>query len=81
MAAGGSRSKPTAPRWPDLRPSFGYVQGGDGVHPIERDLITEETLAARVLAAEHRLYPAAVRLALAGELAVAGRRVRRVPPR
>ena len=42
---------------------------------------TEESLAARVLAAEHRLYPAAVRLVLAGEIAVEGRRVRRAPPR
>jgi phosphoribosylglycinamide formyltransferase-1 len=38
---------------------------------------TEETLAARVLEAEHRLYPAAVRLVLDGAVAVEGRRVRR----
>jgi phosphoribosylglycinamide formyltransferase-1 len=42
---------------------------------------TEETLAARVLAAEHRLYPAAVRLVLQGAVAIEGRRVRRAGPR
>jgi phosphoribosylglycinamide formyltransferase-1 len=41
---------------------------------------TEETLAARILEAEHRLYPEAVRALLAGALAVEGRRVRRAPP-
>jgi phosphoribosylglycinamide formyltransferase-1 len=38
---------------------------------------TEETLAARVLEAEHRLYPRAVRAIVAGEVVVDGRRVRR----
>ena len=42
--------------------------------PVEDD-DTEETLAARVLAAEHRLYPRAARLVLAG-VTVNGRRVR-----
>jgi phosphoribosylglycinamide formyltransferase-1 len=37
---------------------------------------TEETLSARILAEEHRLYPAAVRLFAEGRLAIAGRRVR-----
>jgi phosphoribosylglycinamide formyltransferase-1 len=36
---------------------------------------TEETLAARILAEEHRLYPEAVRLFAEGRLTVAGRRV------
>jgi phosphoribosylglycinamide formyltransferase-1 len=36
---------------------------------------TEETLAARILEAEHRLYPRAVRLLLEGRCRVEGRRV------
>ena len=40
---------------------------------------TEESLAARVLEAEHRIYPRAVRLLLDGALQVTGRRVRRAP--
>jgi len=36
---------------------------------------TEETLSARILAEEHRLYPAAVRLFAEGRLEVVGRRV------
>jgi len=36
---------------------------------------TEETLAARILAEEHRIYPMAIRLFLEGRLAVSGRRV------
>jgi phosphoribosylglycinamide formyltransferase 1 len=36
---------------------------------------TEETLAARILVEEHRLYPAAVRLFAEGRLEIAGRRV------
>jgi phosphoribosylglycinamide formyltransferase 1 len=36
---------------------------------------TEETLAARILVEEHRLYPEAVRLFAEGRLTVAGRRV------
>jgi phosphoribosylglycinamide formyltransferase-1 len=43
--------------------------------PIEPD-DTEETLAARILEEEHRLYPAAVRLFAEGRLEVVGRRVR-----
>jgi phosphoribosylglycinamide formyltransferase 1 len=38
---------------------------------------TEETLATRIHAVEHRLLPAAVRLHLAGRLRVEGRQVRR----
>jgi phosphoribosylglycinamide formyltransferase-1 len=37
---------------------------------------TEATLAARILAEEHRLYPEAIRLYAEGRLAVEGRRVR-----
>ena len=36
---------------------------------------TEETLSARILVAEHRLYPAAVRLFAEGRLEIVGRRV------
>jgi phosphoribosylglycinamide formyltransferase-1 len=36
---------------------------------------TEATLSARILAEEHRLYPAAVRLFAEGRLELAGRRV------
>jgi len=43
--------------------------------PVERD-DTEATLAARILAEEHRLYPAAVRLFAEGRLEIVGRRVR-----
>ncbi len=37
---------------------------------------TEETLAARILAEEHRIYPEAVRLFFEGRLSIEGRRVR-----
>jgi phosphoribosylglycinamide formyltransferase-1 len=37
---------------------------------------TEETLAARILVEEHRLYPEAIRLYAEGRLTVSGRRVR-----
>ena len=36
---------------------------------------TEDTLAARVLTAEHRLYPAAIRLFAEGRLSIVGRKV------
>jgi phosphoribosylglycinamide formyltransferase-1 len=36
---------------------------------------TEETLAARILVEEHRLFPRAVRLFAEGRLRVMGRRV------
>ena len=42
--------------------------------PVAED-DTEETLAARVLAEEHRIYPAAIRLFAEGRLARDGRRV------
>ena len=37
---------------------------------------TEETLAARILVEEHKIYPEAVRLYFEGRLEVRGRRVR-----
>ncbi len=37
---------------------------------------TEETLAARILVQEHRIYPMAIRLFFSGKLKVEGRRVR-----
>jgi len=40
---------------------------------------TEETLSARILEAEHRIYPEAVGMVLEGSVRVEGRRVRRVP--
>jgi phosphoribosylglycinamide formyltransferase-1 len=42
---------------------------------------TEETLAARILVEEHRIYPEAVRLFAQGRLRIAGRRVIVEPPR
>jgi phosphoribosylglycinamide formyltransferase-1 len=36
---------------------------------------TEETLAARILVQEHRLYPEAIRLFAEGRLEIQGRRV------
>lgn len=48
------------------------------VVPVEQD-DTEETLAARILEQEHRLYPEAVRLYAEGRLRVEGRRVRILP--
>ncbi|MCM5572247.1 phosphoribosylglycinamide formyltransferase [Burkholderiaceae bacterium FT117] len=44
-----------------------------------RDEDTEQTLEARVLEAEHRLYPMAVRWFVEGRLHVEGRRVRLLP--
>jgi phosphoribosylglycinamide formyltransferase-1 len=42
--------------------------------PVQPD-DTEESLSARILAEEHRLYPEAVRLFAEGRLEVVGRRV------
>lgn len=42
---------------------------------------TEETLAARILVEEHRIYPEAVRTVLEGDWHLDGRRLRRGPPR
>ena len=44
------------------------------VVPVYED-DTEETLAARILSEEHRIYPMAIRLFLEGKLTVSGRRV------
>jgi phosphoribosylglycinamide formyltransferase-1 len=44
------------------------------VVPVYED-DTEESLAARILKEEHRIYPMAIRLALEGKLSVEGRRV------
>ena len=41
------------------------------VHPDD----TEETLSARILVEEHRLYPEAIRLFAEGRLTIAGRKV------
>jgi phosphoribosylglycinamide formyltransferase-1 len=41
-----------------------------------RDDDTEESLAARILTEEHRLYPEAIRLVAEGRLEWQGRRVR-----
>lgn len=48
--------------------------------PVRED-DTEETLAARILEQEHRLYPQAIRLFAEGRLQVEGRRVRILPER
>lgn len=50
------------------------------VVPVESD-DTPATLAARILAEEHRIYPKAVRLFLEGRLEIEGRRVRILPER
>ena len=48
------------------------VQAVVPVHPDD----DEDTLAARILAEEHRIYPAAIRMVCEGRLEVRGRRVR-----
>ncbi len=45
------------------------------------DSDTEDTLAARILEQEHRIYPEAVELWAAGRLVIDGRRVCVLPPR
>ena len=47
------------------------LQASVPVHPDD----TEESLSARILAEEHRLYPEAVRLFAQGQLRIAGRKV------
>jgi phosphoribosylglycinamide formyltransferase-1 len=44
------------------------------VVPVYED-DTEDTLAGRILKEEHRIYPMAIRLCLAGKLTISGRRV------
>ena len=46
--------------------------------PVEED-DTAETLAARILLQEHRIYPEAVRMFFEGRLRIEGRRVRILP--
>ena len=48
--------------------------------PVDPD-DTEESLSARILVEEHRLYPEAVRLFALGRLRLVGRRVRVEPER
>ncbi len=48
--------------------------------PVTED-DTAETLAARILIEEHRIYPEAVGLVTAGRISVEGRRVRLLPPK
>ncbi len=47
------------------------LQASVPVHPDD----TEESLSARILVEEHRLYPEAIRLFAEGKLAITGRRV------
>lgn len=47
--------------------------------PVEED-DTEDTLAARILEQEHRIYPLAVQLFAEGRLELEGRRVKVLPP-
>jgi phosphoribosylglycinamide formyltransferase-1 len=59
-----------------------FVDAGVDTGPIVAQAVvpvldgdTEETLAARILRQEHRVYPHAIRLFAAGRLRLAGRRV------
>ena len=51
----------------------GPIVAQEAVRVLPRD--TEETLAARILEAEHRIYPRAVRALVEGRVKVSGRRV------
>jgi phosphoribosylglycinamide formyltransferase-1 len=51
----------------------GPIVAQEAVAVLEGD--SEETLAARILEAEHRIYPRAVRAMLEGRISVSGRRV------
>lgn len=64
-----------------------FVDGGVDTGPIVIQAVvpvldgdTEETLAARILQQEHRIYPRAIQLFAEGRLRVEGRRVRIEPP-
>jgi phosphoribosylglycinamide formyltransferase-1 len=57
----------------DERLDAGPIVAQEAVPVLADD--TEETLAARILEAEHRIYPRAVRAMLGGRLSLAGRRV------
>jgi phosphoribosylglycinamide formyltransferase-1 len=65
-----------------------FVDAGVDTGPIVLQAVvsvesddTPATLAARILAEEHRIYPRAVRLFLEGRLEIEGRRVRILPER
>jgi phosphoribosylglycinamide formyltransferase-1 len=51
----------------------GPIVAQEAVPVLPRD--TEDSLAARILEAEHRIYPRAVRAMLEGRLSMAGRRI------
>jgi phosphoribosylglycinamide formyltransferase 1 len=51
----------------------GPIVAQEAVRVLSSD--TEDSLAARILEAEHRIYPRAVRALLEGRLSIAGRRV------
>jgi phosphoribosylglycinamide formyltransferase-1 len=51
----------------------GPIVAQEAVRVLSSD--TEDTLAARILEAEHRIYPRAVRALLEGRLSITGRRV------
>jgi phosphoribosylglycinamide formyltransferase-1 len=63
------------------------VDGGVDTGPIIIQAVvavldddTEESLAARILQQEHRIYPRAIQLFAEGRLRIEGRRVRIEPP-
>ena len=56
----------------DANLDAGPIVAQEAVPVLSSD--TEETLAARILEAEHRIYPRAVRAMLEGRVRVAGRR-------
>jgi len=51
------------------------IEKNCGAAPTVLSGDSEESLAARILEAEHRIYPRAVRAMLEGRLSFAGRRV------
>jgi len=64
-----------------------FVDGGVDTGPIIIQAVVpvldddnEETLSARILEQEHRIYPRAIQLFAEGRLQIEGRRVRIVPP-
>ena len=57
----------------DEKLDAGPIVAQEAVRVLSSD--TEDSLAARILEAEHRIYPRAVRALLEGRLSIAGRRV------
>jgi phosphoribosylglycinamide formyltransferase-1 len=64
-----------------------FVDGGIDTGPIVIQAVvavldddTDESLAARILQQEHRIYPRAIQLFAEGRLRIEGRRVRIEPP-